>query len=391
MSLPQSTIANSPPARGALRLLETLALAALGVASVWSVAIGFRDAMLYSQDFQWSPSVLLLEGKDPYAWYLSGNDGGRIILSQEPNYLHALYLLMMPLAAAPWALAKACWAACNTAMGIACAHVIARKNGLEGNAYRASVLTFLCSIPFSNTVGNGQQGMLALAAMTFAWGAAAPVSKGMAFALGSTKYSFAPPFALWMLMEGDLAALAVAGLASIAAAAVFASIAHAGFPDTLMMPLRVSAKATGIALADVVSLARSLRLDTALFPGASYLAGAAAATTAVLAARARNVDRELAFALVCQISLFALFHQLYDYVFLMPLFCRAFTFPSRLRALVFAYVAWFWFGCKAWDMAGLNHPTVFVAACLCASAAVFAVILKWGVQNAEWALRESKN
>ena len=42
--------------------------------------------------------MLLSEGHDPYAWYLAGNPGERIMMSQEPNYLHLLYVLLLPFA-----------------------------------------------------------------------------------------------------------------------------------------------------------------------------------------------------------------------------------------------------------------------------------------------------
>ena len=72
--------------------LRGLLLAPFAALAVYCLVQGFLDALVGSQDFQWSPTVLLTQGKNPYAWYLSGNADGRIILSQQPNYLHLLYL-----------------------------------------------------------------------------------------------------------------------------------------------------------------------------------------------------------------------------------------------------------------------------------------------------------
>jgi hypothetical protein len=80
------------------------------------------------------------------------------------------------------------------------------------------------------------------------------------------------------------------------------------------------------------------------------------------------------FAALCHLSLFSFFHNLYDYVLLLPLFCRALTFPPRLRALVLAYVGFFWFAVQFIDAAPLMKTTGAIAAMSLLSAAVFATV-----------------
>src|SRR5579863_3552787 len=131
-----------------------LAILALFAAATFGVCKGVYFAMEYSQDFQWSPTVLLSEGHDPYAWYLNGNAGERIILSQEPNYLQLLYVLLLPFAYLTWPAAKLTWALCNVAAGALSAHLIARDCGLRGVKYLAALGAFLAAAPFAHGLGN---------------------------------------------------------------------------------------------------------------------------------------------------------------------------------------------------------------------------------------------
>src|SRR6478735_5359932 len=82
--------------------IRRISFVILLVAALVSVGQGLRNAQKDSQDFQWSPSVLFLEGENPYEHYLSGNADQRIILSQEPNYAHGLYIVLAPFAKLDW-------------------------------------------------------------------------------------------------------------------------------------------------------------------------------------------------------------------------------------------------------------------------------------------------
>ena len=74
-----------------LKMRETMSwagrnrLSAAALAIAWALALvsivqGFRNAVRVSTDFQWSPTVLLSEGVNPYQVALSGNVDGRLLL-----------------------------------------------------------------------------------------------------------------------------------------------------------------------------------------------------------------------------------------------------------------------------------------------------------------------
>ena len=325
--------------------LRRVALVVLCAFATYEVASGVYFALQYSQDFQWSPATLFVEGIDPFAWHLAGNPGERIIMSQEPNYLPLLYELLAPFAWMSWPAAKAAWALANVAMGLGCALYWTREAGLRGAAAVAVVATFLAASPFAHTLGNGQQSLLALAALTCAWALRGRGAGGVGLAVGATKYSLALPVALWLLLERRGSALVVAVAATLGALALFVLVTGADPIDALFEPLRVSAMATHVGLADAMSFVRSLDLDPAWANNAASAAGLAAAglgVALVWRARARLADGD-AFALLCLVSLFSFFHNLYDYVLLLPLFCRALRWPALPRAAALAYVGFFWF------------------------------------------------
>ena len=134
------------------------------------------------------------------------------MMSQEPNYLHLLYLLLLPFTYLPWAAAKAAWALCNVAATALSTHLLARANGLRGAAYLFAVTTFFAAGPFSHSLGGGQQSLLILLALTAAWTWRNSAAGGFWLALGVVKYSFFPPLGLWLLMERRIRTLAIAAL-----------------------------------------------------------------------------------------------------------------------------------------------------------------------------------
>ena len=154
-------VAQSSTARGRLRVLWGLALI--------SIVQGFRNAVRVSTDFQWSPTVLLSAGVNPYQVALAGNPEGKILLSQFPPYLHLLYILMLPLAYLSYTPAKFTWAILN--FGFACASLVMLTRLFRLSAFQGALLAalFFLSTPYRNTVGNGQTSLLCLLTFLIAW------------------------------------------------------------------------------------------------------------------------------------------------------------------------------------------------------------------------------
>jgi glycosyl transferase family 87 len=243
--------------------IRGIILLLLGVAAFISVVQGFRNAVQYSQDFQWSPTTIFVAGENPYEHYLSGNHDNRIILSQEPVYAHALYVLLSPIAKLRWRQAKIVWAAFNISAAVFIAMLVGRRFGLSGYSLWWVLFVFLAGTPFRNGVGNGQQStftLLAFCALLYP----KTIVNSFWVGFGYIKYSFAPPLAIYLTLKRGITHTLISLLPVVLGYLIF--IVHVGGnPITvLLQPLKVSAIAsvTDAGTADLASVLSSGRTGT---------------------------------------------------------------------------------------------------------------------------------
>ena len=87
-----------------------------------SLLLGIENALDRngSQDFQWGPSRVLLQGKNPYTPYIEYRKGftqvNPYLLTQVPFYPASGYVFLWPYAALDWRAAKVAWALSNVAL-----------------------------------------------------------------------------------------------------------------------------------------------------------------------------------------------------------------------------------------------------------------------------------
>ncbi len=166
-----------------------------------SMAEGIRNAVLRSLDLQWSPARLLTQHIDPWATYLGGDPSHRILLNQVPNYLHELYVALLPLGYLAATPAKALWAICNLIfVGVSCV-CVARLYELDRRRAWLLTILVLTSTPFRVTIGNGQVTavvLLCLALWTFALKSG---TRGLLLGMAWTKYSVPPVLAVYLLLR----------------------------------------------------------------------------------------------------------------------------------------------------------------------------------------------
>lgn len=332
-----------------LKLVASFGLFVLAVLAAISVAKGFQNALIGSQDFQWSPARLLGEGINPYQIYLGGNKDGALILSQGPNYLHLLYILFLPFGLLDWDTVKPVWAVTNVALGILCVHFIARTGSkISGSWLLAVLLVFLCSTPFRTTVSNGQHGLLILLCSYLGWSMRPTLRSSPLLSISYVKYSFAPPVMLWLLLEKNFRLLFMSFLFLAAGWILFSILAGINPLQTALQPLQVSALAVSEGTADVMSIVRVFDLNRHVFPGVGYVMGIGLAIGLTLYLRffCKHLADEDLFAALGLISLMSFIHLGYDFVFLLPVLCRAHFLGLRRRVLVYAGVGYFWFALR---------------------------------------------
>ena len=127
--------------------------------SILSLIKNCIQALNWSADFQWFPSTLLLQGINHYQYFL---DGGKPFLSQEGEYTHGLYVMLLPFASLDWELAKFFWMITNVFFVLAIPYMICKKFDLSKFLTLLLVNLFLISTVLRIHIGYGQQTLLTL-------------------------------------------------------------------------------------------------------------------------------------------------------------------------------------------------------------------------------------
>jgi hypothetical protein len=224
---------------GARVLVVRAALFILVLMAVVSLTQGVRNALKDSQDFQYSGARLLLDGHNPYMFWLSGEHAQDFRLSQAPNYGPLLFYLISPIAALDWPSAKATWAALNVLWAFLVAYQLFRGQR-EGRRYSGIVLAllFLSSLPVRNCIGNGQQALFMLVCMVaLLLLIERRVIAGGLLAITLTKYSLGA--SLWAACAGSRRYAAAFGAITLTLVSFLALAAQSHTSVTLRLFLSV--------------------------------------------------------------------------------------------------------------------------------------------------------
>lgn len=333
------------PAR--LSYIKRGLLALLIVAAVVSTARGIWNASQVSKDFQWSPTVLLLDGENPYEVYLNGDPDRALIKAQTPNYAHAMYLMLTPFGLMDWEVAKIAWALFNVTVGFLIVLLLAQILNLNKDQAFFVFLTFLASSPFRIGIGNGQQGLIMLLAFLVI-----PVSRSywssFAAGIGYFKYSFAPPFVAYLFFSrGKFHSLASL-LPGIIGFFGFWVITGGSFWETLIQPLLVSSQGVAPGSADIMTIAEKLTKEGSIYHYTFYyLLPILFSLYGAYFASKNIVKVSTSFAFLCVISLVSFKHLAYDFVFLLPAFAIAIKNVNKIASqYIISVVLFVWFGWK---------------------------------------------
>jgi hypothetical protein len=320
----------------------------LALAATVSVVQGFSNALQYSIDFQWSPSVLFWEGINPYAYHLSGNEGDRIILAQSPNYAHLTYILFFPFTLISWEAAKFLWATTNLIFTLLAVRMICRNAELTVNETLIVLFVFLCSTPWRNTIGSGQHALVVLVCFC-ALLIRRNYLNDFVIGLGYFKYSFMPPVFLFLLfrkgVKSALFSLITCGLGWVA----FSVALKTNPLETLISPLEVAHSVVGNGTADLMTvvgfffLDKNAKLDNIVI---YFLPILLCIFFAYYAANTKG-SRLFRFSIISITCLVTFKHLYYDFVLLLPVFI--FVYKHRKMAvarLAIGIIAFNWFALK---------------------------------------------
>lgn len=283
---------------------------------------GLRNALRpgYSQDFQWSGAHLTLNHLAPYRQYLIHDPQHLLILTQVPNYLQELYILLLPFGTVSFASAKAIWMVLNCLFTVAIILLLGRLYRLSRGRTLLLALLFLSSTPFRIVLGAGTESLLELFlfCLVFYW--SGPVKSGLALGLSYLKYSFSPVLFFYLFFRRRYRALAVSIILPALGVLTMWFLIHGNLTALAVEPFMVSRTGVTDGIGDMMTLFHYLLkpfLPFATIHAMAY-AGALLASTgyAFLLSRQGESDFPLDAAVVAVASLMFFTHLSYDFVFL---------------------------------------------------------------------------
>ncbi len=324
-------------------------LAVLGVAGVVSLATGVRHGLLYGcHDLQWIGAWMVRQRMDPWQEELLRFPHHFAHFS-PPNYLHLLYMVLLPLGFLNFETAEILWTAGSVGLSIACVLLLRRLFDLTGFQTALALFLLWMSSPFRVVLEVGQMSFFELFFLTGAYVAVSTALGGVSLGMSLAKYSFSPAAVLLFLFRGRVKLLAYAFLVAVIGLVGVWLMVGTPLVKLAMEPLAVSALPTAVSpgFADLMTLAEhtlKLVVADARARQLSYALGLlGSAAYAFLLSRFR-LSRAAEFTLISLASLFFVKHLVYDYVFLVVLLCFALKQESvKVKAALIAGVLAFWF------------------------------------------------
>ncbi len=297
-------------------------LAILCLAAAISLAAGIRNGLHHGMDFQWSGAHLLSQRIDPWSIYLQGNPGHLIILTQDPDYLHELYVLMLPLGRLSFPDARAWWCATNVLFLAISLVLVARLYRLSHTQLFLLGTLMLMSGPVRVVLLNGQQSFFVLLCFALAFTSSRTLPRGVAFGMGLAKYSFAPVIVMVSLMRLRLKLLLSVAIPILVGLLIVWRITGTSLLTLAVEPFQVAHHALAIwpGYGDIMSAVQlSIQQVRPDAPGSYMLIGLLGILSALgfaLFLVRRRFDPGTELALIALASLICFTHSIYDYVFL---------------------------------------------------------------------------
>ncbi len=324
--------------------------AALDLPAAVSLYAGIRNSLSRSQDLQWSGAHLALQHIDPYSQFLRHDPERRILLSQVPNYLHELYILLLPLGALSFSQAKPIWALLNCLFAVLIAFVLQRIYDLPRSQALLLLLLLFSSTPFRIALGNGQQSLLELLFFCLIFYFTRPTGQGIALGLSYSKYSFSPVVFLYLFFRRQFRVLAISLALPLLGLLAMGLLVHGSLLTLSTEPFAVSRADAISGLGNLMTIiqiacrnALSLALTQKIMAAAALLASVI--FTFALSRQQICPRRDAAALAVATLMFFP--HRTYDYVFLAIPLAAALAAPVRwAKTCIMATVVLLWFGIK---------------------------------------------
>jgi len=295
------------------------------IISIVSIVISFINAQKYSVDFQWSPAVTFWNGLNPYDVSISAERDKHIILSQDPNYLHALYILFYPLTKVSFSFAKGIWAVLNILFGFSCILLSRKYFQLTVNQLLLASILFFCSTPFTNNIGNGQHTLPILLSVLVFWFSNYNLNKVASLFVIGLKYSFSPFYFIHAFVRNKMI-IPIVIFSYILSAFLFSYILKENFTLlSLVKPLLVAQNKTSYGVSDIYSLVKYI-----FNPPFYSTIGISLLFALIIYSLVYKYENDFHISILSIASLLLFYHLIYDYVFLLPLLIQFIKYFDKI-------------------------------------------------------------
>ncbi len=309
-----------------------------------SFSRGIYNAILSSQDFNYSPTVMAWEGKNHYLFMLEGGD---FMLNQNGEYLQALYILYYPFTLLSWEYAKISWMIINIFLVFFLPIFIGRKFGLNNYTLFILVCLFLAGTPSRSVIGNGQLGLLIMAFLIIPF-----YFKNFFYILMSgisyIKYNIGYLLFLYFLSKREFKKLAYSLIVVFFGWIIYCYITNSNFIENLFQPLKLALHLKYTSEFPYgFSFLKDIFYD---FKYIEYIVPSLSIFFSFILLFLINKlkDGNLKVSQFCLIILFLSPHQIYDYVLLLPLLAyslKNFSYGKVFQINVIM-ILYFYFGLR---------------------------------------------
>ena len=291
--------------------------------SILSLIKNCIQALNWSADFQWFPSTLLLQGINHYQYFL---DGGKPFLSQEGEYTHGLYVMLLPFASLDWELAKFFWMITNVVFVLAIPYMICKKFDLSKNLTIIIMCIFATCSPTRNVINYGQQSLLIMFFFILPFlyeNKKSYLLSGISF----FKYNVGFILPIYYLINKRFKYLFLSAIPSLVAWIIYFNMTNSEPITNLFEPLKLVFSKNYSWGGDVYSIAKSLEifkqgfyfLNAKTFSSLGPLVISITICFFILIKISKINDKLLQLSLICLTTLVLAPHANYDYIFLLPL------------------------------------------------------------------------
>ena len=319
-----------------------------------SLSQGIKNALFNSQDFQWSPSLLLRNGINPFDYVLTNDSHEKIIKTQIPNYFHGLYVIFLPFTLLNWETAKLYFVIFNILITIHTIYNFTQHFKLNNSYLTLITAIYLSSTPFRVSLGNGQQSILIL--YCFSLMLSNSYIKNLISGIGYFKYSFAPQFFFHLLLSKKYLKVFLSILLLPVTFIIFLNLINDfNTLKIIKQPLTISSIYVGPGVGDLMTIVSDLNLFNDNKTFLIYLIILFISIIFSSIFYLYDSTEFCNFTIACIISLIFYKHLIYDYIFLLPIFIiSVINYKQSLYKINLLIIIYFWYIIRFIDFNSLH-------------------------------------